>query len=176
MNPCRSLVLLAALAFAAPWPTVAAEPVRPATPALPFSAARDAADAAVAKCGGAGHPVTAVVLDPGGQYQVVARGDGATPYATESARLKAYTILNLGPIRNVPNTDALAKQILPDPSSGQLLHIPEILLEPGGVVITRPDGTTAATIGVAGSPAGQLDEDCAQAGADLAMARLAPKP
>lgn len=150
--------LLGLLALGAPSPVGAAETVRPAVPALPYAAARDAADAAVAKCAAAGHPVVAAVLDPGSQFQIVARRDGAAPYAIESARLKAYTILNPGPIRNAPNTDALVKQIL---------------LEPGGVAIMRPDCAITGTIGVAGSPAGKLDEDCAQAGADVATARLA---
>lgn len=173
MIPTRfASTLLAVLAFCAPQSAFAANVVRPPASVLPLSAARDAADAAVAKCAAGGHHVTAVVMDPGNQIQVVLRGDGAPPMSMESARLKAFTILSLGPIRNVPNTDALAQQILPDPTSTQLLHIPDILLEPGGVVITRPDGTLVAAIGVAGAPAGTLDQECAQVGADLAGARL----
>lgn len=166
-------VLLGALASGVPLPAAAADTVRPAAQALPYAIARDAADAAVSKCAAGGNRVTAVVMDPGNQLQVVLRGDGAPPMSLESARLKAYTILSLGPIRNVRNTDALAKQILPDPSSAQLLHIPDILLEPGGVVVTHPDGTLAAALAVAGSPAGRLDEECAEAGAEMATARLA---
>ena len=141
--------------------TPSAPAVFPAMPGLPYSVAQEAATAAVTRCAADKHYVTAVILDPSAVMQVVARGDGATPYAVESARLKAYTILNLGPIRGVTSTTALANEVLSDPKSSQLVHIPGILLEPGGVTITRPDGVIVAAIGVAGSPAGSLDDDCA---------------
>ena len=94
------------------------------------------------------------------------RGDGTTPYAIDSARMKAYTLANLGPIRDTATSSGLANSILSSGNSNpQLSNIPGMLLV-GGAVMIITDGKRAGVLGVAGAPGGDLDEACATAGID----------
>jgi uncharacterized protein GlcG (DUF336 family) len=134
------------------------------TTALSMDAALKAASTAVASCKADGHRVVAIVLNPEGNIQVFLRGDGATPYAIDSARMKAYTLANLGPIRDAATSGALANSILSSGNANpQLSNIPDMLLVGGAVMIVK-DGKRAGVLGVAGAPGDKFDEACATAG------------
>ena len=131
---------------------------------LPMAEALEAASAAVATCEADGYRVVAVVLNTEGNIQIFLRGDGSTSYAIDSARMKAYTLANLGPIRDTDTSSGLADSILGSGNANpQLSNIPGMLLVGGAVMIVK-DGRRAGVLGVAGAPGGHLDEACAFAG------------
>ena len=128
---------------------------------LPMAEALEAATTAIASCEADGHRVVAIVLNTEGNIQVYLRGDGATAYAIDSARMKAYTLANLGPIRDQNTSSGIANSILSSGNANpQLSNIPGMLLVGGAVMIVK-DGMRAGVIGVAGAPGGHLDEACA---------------
>lgn len=134
------------------------------TTELSMADALEAASVAIASCEADGHRVVAIVLNNEGNIQVFLRGDGATAYAIDSARMKAYTLANLGPIRDTSTSSGLANSILRTGNANpQLSNIPGMLLVGGAVLIIK-DGRRAGVIGVAGAPGGQLDEACAYDG------------
>ena len=165
MNFARGLI--AALAFGASMAVAQAQDNRSVpieTTTLSLSEALKAASAAVAHCESDGYRVAAIVLNTESNIQVFLRGDGATPYAIDSARMKAYTLVNLGPIRDTATSGGLAASILSSGNANpQLSNIPGILLVGGAVTIVR-DGKRAGVLSVAGAPGGNLDEACATAG------------
>ena len=131
---------------------------------LPMAEALEAASTAVATCEADGYRVVAVVLNTEGNIQIFLRGDGSTSYAIDSARMKAYTLANLGPIRDTDTSSGLADSILGSGNANpQLSNIPGMLLVGGAVMIVK-DGRRAGVLGVAGAPGGHLDEACAFAG------------
>ena len=156
-----SAALLATWSQAQESRTVAIE-----TTALSMSEALTAARTAISSCEADGYRVVAIVLNPEGNTQIFLRGDGTTSYAIDSARMKAYTLANLGPIRDTATSSGLANSILSSGNSNpQLSNIPGMLLVGGAVMIVK-DGKRAGVLGVAGAPGGNLDETCATAGVD----------
>ncbi len=136
------------------------------TVTLSMADALQAASTAVASCEADGYRVVAIVLNTEGNIQVFLRGDGTTSYAIDSARMKAYTLANLGPIRDTATSSGLANSILSSGNANpQLSNIPGMLLVGGAVMIVK-DGKRAGVLGVAGAPGGQLDEACATKGID----------
>ena len=136
------------------------------TAVLSMADALKAASAAVASCEADGYRVVAIVLNTEGNIQIFLRGDGATSYAIDSARMKAYTLANLGPIRDSATSSGLADSILSSGNANpQLSNIPGMLLIGGAVMIVK-DGKRAGVLGVAGAPGGHLDEACATDGID----------
>jgi uncharacterized protein GlcG (DUF336 family) len=136
------------------------------TAVLPMADALKAASTAVTSCEAEGYRVAAIVLNTEGNIQVFLRGDGATSYAIDSARMKAYTLANLGPIRDTASSSGLANSILSSGNANpQLSNIPGMLLIGGAVMIVK-DGKRVGVLGVAGAPGGQLDEACANDGID----------
>ena len=162
-------ILAAAAIIFAPWcllnGAVAQERTVPIeTTTLSMADALEAAATAVAACEADGHRVVAIVLNTEGNIQVFLRGDGSTSYAIDSARMKAYTLANLGPIRDTDTSSGLADSILGSGNANpQLSNIPGMLLVGGAVMIVK-DGRRAGVLGVAGAPGGHLDEACANAG------------
>lgn len=134
------------------------------TTVLSMEDALNAATTAISSCEADGHRVVAIVPNPEGNIQVFLRGDGTTSYAIDSARMKAYTLANLGPIRDTATSSGLAGSILSSGNANpQLSNIPGMLLVGGAVMIVK-DGRRAGVLGVAGAPGGDLDEACATDG------------
>ena len=160
----RVLVLLSAI-FVGTWTHAQQSRVVPIeTIALSMADALNAATTAISSCEADGHRVVAIVLNPEGNIQVFLRGDGTTSYAIDSARMKAYTLANLGPIRDTATSSGLAGSILSSGNANpQLSNIPGMLLVGGAVTIVK-DGKRAGVLGVAGAPGGDLDEACATVG------------
>ena len=142
---------------------------------LPLALAVKAATKAIATCASNGYPVSAVVVDPSGVIKLEAKGDHSTILTTTSAFRKAYTVVTFGPIFRFDASSTFAALAAKNPSGAALATLPDIALLPGGVAIKVKDEVVAA-LGVGGSPGGDKDEACAQAGVasikdDLASAR-----
>ena len=153
------------LLLAAGWASTQERRIVPIeTVELSMADALTAASAAIESCEADGHRVVAIVLNTEGNIQVFLRGDGSTSYAIDSARMKAYTLANLGPIRDTATSGGLAESILSSGNANpQLSNIPGMLLVGGAVTIVK-DGKRAGVLGVAGAPGGGLDEACATDG------------
>jgi len=132
---------------------------------LPMSVALDAALQAVQTCSEKGYDVTATVVDVAGTPQVVLRGDHATIHTKDSAYRKAYTIITMGPIFQLDATSQFLGVLAKYPPLGAqaLANTPNVTALPGGVAI-KVRGEIVAGLGVGGSPGGDKDEVCAQAG------------
>ncbi len=142
---------------------------------LPLALAVKAATQAIATCASNGYPVSAVVVDPSGVIKLDAKGDHSTIHTTTSAFRKAYTVVTFGPIFRFDASSAFAALAAKNPNGAALATLPDIALLAGGVAIKARDEVVSA-LGVAGSPGGDKDEACAQAGVasikdDLASSR-----
>jgi uncharacterized protein GlcG (DUF336 family) len=139
---------------------------------LPLALAVKAASKAIATCASNGYPVSAVVVDPSGVIKLEAKGDHSTILTTTSAFRKAYTVVTFGPIFRFDASSTFAALAAKNPSGAALATLPDIALLPGGVAIKVGDEIVAA-LGVGGSPGGDKDEVCAQAGVESIKADIA---
>ena len=130
---------------------------------LPLALALKASTKAIATCAGNGYPVSAVVVDASGVIRLEAKGDHSTVHTTTSAYRKAYTVVTFGPIFRFDASSAFAALVAKNPNGAALSSLPDIAPLAGGVAIKVGDEIVAA-LGVAGSPGGEKDEACAQAG------------
>ena len=132
---------------------------------LPLSAAVIAAQTAVDTCKANGYDVTATVVDVSGTPQVVLRGDHAVIHTKDSSFRKAYTVVTMGPIFHVDTTSGFIGVLAKYPPlvAQSLASTPNVTALPGGVAFKVGDETIAG-LGVGGSPGGDKDEVCAQAG------------
>ena len=130
---------------------------------LPLALAVKAATKAIATCASNGYPVSAVVVDPSGVIKLEAKGDHSTILTTTSAFRKAYTVVTFGPIFKFEASSTFAALAAKNPAGPALGTLPDIALLPGAVAIKVGDEIVAA-LGVGGSPGGDKDEVCAQAG------------
>jgi uncharacterized protein GlcG (DUF336 family) len=166
-----SLALVAALA-ALPVGSATAQ-VGESGYSLPLALAMKAATKAIETCKSNGYPVSAVVVDPSGVIKLQAKGDHSTIGTTTSAFRKAYTVVTFGPIFKFASS-AFAAVAAKNPAGPALGALPDIALLPGAVAIKVGDEIVAA-LGVGGSPGGDKDEVCAQAGVTSIKDDL-PKP
>jgi uncharacterized protein GlcG (DUF336 family) len=130
---------------------------------LPLALAVKAATKAIATCASNGYPVSVVVVDTSGVIKLEAKGDHSTILTTTSAFRKAYTVVTFGPIFKFEASSAFAALAAKNPAGPALGTLPDIALLPGAVAIKVGDEIVAA-LGVGGSPGGDKDEVCAQAG------------
>jgi uncharacterized protein GlcG (DUF336 family) len=132
---------------------------------LPLSTAIIAAQTAVDTCKANGYDVTATVVDVSGTPQVVLRGDHAVIHTKDSSFRKAYTVVTMGPIFHVDTTSGFIGVLAKYPPlvAQSLASTPNVTALPGGVAFKVGDETIAG-LGVGGSPGGDKDEVCAQAG------------
>jgi uncharacterized protein GlcG (DUF336 family) len=130
---------------------------------LPLALALKAATKAIAACASNGYRVSAVVVDPSGIIKLEAKGDHSTVHTATSAYRKAYTVVTFGPIFRFDASSAFAALVAKNPNGAALATLPNIAPLAGGVAIKAGDEIVGA-LGVAGSPGGDKDEACAQAG------------
>ena len=156
------------------------EPVKslPVSHFIPIDLAVQAATEAVKACQAKGYNVTATIVNKEGGRQVVIRGDGAPPHTLENSYNKAYTIITLGPVQKVLSTTEIVKAVSPpaNPIGNWPLSpspLPGITFSSGGIAIALGNEIIGG-LGVAGSPGGLIDEDCAQAGLNKIRDRLNP--
>jgi uncharacterized protein GlcG (DUF336 family) len=131
--------------------------------ALPLALAMKAANKAIATCASNGYPVSAVVVDTSGVIKLEAKGDHSTILTTTTAFRKAYTVVTFGPIFKFEASSTFAELAAKNPAGPALGTLPDIALLPGAVGI-KAKGEIVAALGVGGSPGGDKDEACAQAG------------
>lgn len=144
-----NLMFLAA-AVAVPPPAV---PLERETVSLAL--ANRLADAAITSCRAIGKEAVVAVVDRGGNLVALQRGDDIGPHNTLAAQRKAFTALS-----TKTSTAALAERAATDPTSHNLLTVPELLLLGGGMPLLV-DGDVIGGIGVAGSGGAANDERCA---------------
>jgi uncharacterized protein GlcG (DUF336 family) len=132
----------------------AAEPLAISVKRLQLETALKAAQAAMASCRAKGIQIGVTVVDRSGQPQVMLRDVLAPDLTVRVSELKAYTAVSF----NAP-TSALKTQ-----AQSALAHVPGVLFSAGAVPIAA-GGTLYGAIGVSGAPGGEIDEQCAKAGA-----------
>jgi uncharacterized protein GlcG (DUF336 family) len=129
-------------------------------------ASADAVRAALAKCQADKLPfVTVALVDRFGTVQALLRGDNAAEHTIEAAQQKAYTAAAFG-----APTSELAKRI--NGTGPGIADLPGTLFLAGGVPL-KVNGVSVAGLGVGGAPDGNLDEACANAGAEAIAAAAA---
>lgn len=116
-----------------------------------------AAKAAIDACRKEGTQIAVTIVDRGGHPQVVLRDVLAMDLALPISRDKAYTAMSF----NTP-TGALEGRFK---GSYGVPKTPGLIVSQGGLPIDA-GGNILGGIGVSGSPSGETDEKCAQAGLD----------
>lgn len=132
---------------------------------LSLDLAIEAAREAVNVCAGKGYDVTATLVDVAGTPQVVLRGDHATIHTRDTSFRKAYTVVTMGPIFHFVRLGQFLAILdkYPPLAAQSLVATPNVSALPGAVAI-ESHGEIVAGLGVGGSPGGDKDEECAQAG------------
>ena len=117
------------------------------------------AQTAMATCTANGYHVSVTVLGRNAEVIVQVRGDGASPHTFENSFRKAYTSRTF----RIPSGE-IAKRFKDDPSYFAV-HLTNVIPAQGALPIKVGDDVVGA-VGVSGSPGGEKDEVCAQAGID----------
>jgi len=164
-----SLGLLAA-GLATPAPAAAPNWVK----VIPVDLAHEAANAAFAACRKLGAHPTVGVMDPFGQMKVLLVDDNATLMGQKAVVKTLYLALML------PSSTATVYG-RPEPygppeigpSSSVFDHIaPGMTLDAPGAIPITVNKVVVGAIGVAGSPTGAMDDQCAKAGIAKIQDRL----
>jgi uncharacterized protein GlcG (DUF336 family) len=142
---------------------------------LPLSLAIEAATEAIRVCEEHGYAVSASVVDTSGLIKLQAKGDHSTIHTKDSSFRKAYTIASFGPIFKLDRSSQFADLVAKSPIGPALTTIPDILALAGGVAIKRR-GEIVAALGIGGSPGGDKDEVCAEAGVAKVRDSVAAAP
>jgi uncharacterized protein GlcG (DUF336 family) len=104
------------------------------------------------------HPLSVVVLDPGGNVVVVQREDGSGILRVDIAHGKAWAALGMGfGTRGLVERAARIPHFvasLPSVSQGRVVPVP------GGVLVYSADGELMGAVGVSGDTSDR-DEECA---------------
>jgi uncharacterized protein GlcG (DUF336 family) len=122
-------------------------------------------DGALEQCTKDGNKVSVVVVDRAGNVAASIRGDGSNPDTMEFARIKAYTA------RTRAQSTSDFKAFTDKPENAFLKQIPGVVAVGGGVPI-RAGNDVIGGVGVSGSPGGDKDETCANAGIAKVAASL----
>jgi len=122
--------------------------------AMALTIARTAMDACTAK----GYHVSVTVIGRNAEVIVQVRGDGASPHTVENS-FRAYTSRTF----RIPSGE-MAKRFKDDPSYFAV-RLSNVIPAEGALPIKVGDDVVGA-VGVSGSPGGEKDAVCAQAGID----------
>ncbi len=133
----------------------------PQQPILPLSMAMQAAQVALEPCADNGYQVSVAIVERNGMDKVLLRNDGAGPHTINSSRQKAFTSASMG-----RPTGDIANAIAGNPAIEGLRDMDDRLLFLEGRLPIVANGQVIAGIGVGGTPGGNLDAECAQAGID----------
>jgi uncharacterized protein GlcG (DUF336 family) len=152
-------VLTGVLTLACLGPVLAAEkqPTTVDIKRMSLDTALKAANAAIDACRKEGTQIAVTIVDRGGHPQVVLRDVLAMDLTLAISRDKAYTAMSF----NSP-TGALEGRFK---GAYSVPKIPGLIVAQGGLPINA-GGNILGGIGVSGSPSGETDEKCAQAGID----------
>ncbi len=111
------------------------------------------AKGAIEECRKKGIQIAATVVDRDGTVQVTLRDTIAAPLTLNISRQKAYTAANFNAV-----TSTMA-----DRGDTPVGRVDGLVMSAGGVPI-QVGGSLLGAVGVSGAPAGETDEECAQAG------------
>ena len=125
---------------------------------LSTTAAREAAQAALARCQKDGFTVAVAVVDRSGQPLVLLRDNLAGAHTTRTAINKAATAVSFR-----TDTSELEAMTQPGKPSSGIRALPDVVAVGGGLMV-RAKGSIVGGIGVSGAPGGEADEACAKAG------------
>ena len=128
------------------------------TSSLTTSAAREATQAALARCQKDGYTVAVAVVDRAGQPLALLRDHLAGTHTTQTAIGKAATAVSF----RTDTTELAATTQAGKPQSG-IRALPNVVAVGGGMVI-RAKGSVVGGIGVSGAPGPDADDVCAKAG------------
>jgi uncharacterized protein GlcG (DUF336 family) len=126
--------------------------------ALSLDLAEAIALGALAKCRADGNHVSVTVLDRDGLVKMAFRDDLAGPHTIVTSRRKAFTSVTF----KQPSAQ-WAHRVLSDPALAGLKDTAGTIALGGGVPIKAGNEVIGA-VGVSGSPGGDKDEACANAG------------
>ena len=126
--------------------------------------AADVAEAAVAACAERGYAVTAVVVDPSGDPQVMMRATHAPRFTRQIATDKARAVILSG-------IDSGAFRANRDDIRQEMNHVDGVLVLDGALPIESA-GSTIGALGVSGAPGGDKDAACAREALDGFFERL----
>jgi uncharacterized protein GlcG (DUF336 family) len=123
------------------------------------AASTRALDAIVAAARAAGSNAAIAIVDAHGDLVAVRRMDGARPRWMRAAIRKAYSAAVMDRDTENLHAEIVARRL-------QIAYYgdPALTALPGGIVVTAPDGTTLAGIGVTGKTQG-ADAELARTGA-----------
>jgi uncharacterized protein GlcG (DUF336 family) len=150
-----SLLPLAAAMVLASAPALAEEPMMISVKRLSLETAQRIAQGAIDACREKGIQIGVTVVDRDGVIQTQLRDTIAAPITVPISYKKAYTAANFN-----ANTSALEARA--DTAVGRQDFL---VMSPGGVTV-QVGGALIGAVGVSGAPAGETDEECAQAGVD----------
>ena len=126
--------------------------------------AADIAEEAVAVCAGQGYAVTAVVVDPSGDPQVMMRATHAPRFTRQIATDKARAVILSG-------IESGAFRANRGDIRQEMNHVDGVLVLDGAVPIESA-GATIGALGVSGAPGGDKDAACARQALDAFFERL----
>ncbi|MFW6021338.1 MAG: GlcG/HbpS family heme-binding protein [Guyparkeria sp.] len=126
--------------------------------------AADLAEQAVAACTENGYSVTAVVVDPSGDPQVMMRATHAPRFTRQIATDKARAVILAG-------IDSGTFRANREDIRMEMNHVDGILVLDGAVAIESA-GSTIGALGVSGAPGGDKDADCAREALEVHYDRL----
>jgi uncharacterized protein GlcG (DUF336 family) len=142
-------------------PALAEDPPIVSVKRLAMDKAVEVAQGAIEACREKGIQIAATVVDREGTVQVTLRDTIAAPITVPISRMKAFTAVNFNAA-----TSALSER-----AGTPIGRIDGLVMSAGGIPI-QVGGALVAGVGVSGAPAGETDEECAQAGIDKVMVDL----
>jgi len=149
----QAFITTAAVAVATP--ALAEDPMMVSVKRLSLETAQTVAQAAVAACREKGIQIGVTVVDRDGVIQAQLRDTIAAPITVPISYKKAYTAANFNAA-----TSAL------EPRADTAVGRQDFLVMSAGGVTIEVGGALLGAVGVSGAPAGETDEECAQAGVD----------
>jgi len=149
----QACIATAAIALATP--AMAEDPMMVSVKRLSLETAQTVAQAAVAACREKGIQIGVTVVDRDGVVQAQLRDTIAAPITVPISYKKAYTAANFNAA-----TSAL------EPRADTAVGRQDFLVMSAGGVTIEVGGALLGAVGVSGAPAGETDEECAQAGVD----------
>jgi uncharacterized protein GlcG (DUF336 family) len=123
------------------------------------------AQTAMKMCTDQGFHVSVHVVDRSGAVKLALRGDGASPHTMENSMRKAYTA------RTFRTSSAEFAKRAQDPARSAQTMLSNVIAIEGGLPIMVGDDAVGG-VGVSGSPGGDKDAACAQAGIDKVSDQL----
>lgn len=124
---------------------------------LSLATALTIATTAADTCKAQGNLVSVTVVGRDGQVIVLLRGDNSSPHTVENSQRKAYTARTF----RIPS-GVFANRVKENPTTGAV-HLSGVVAAQGALPIKVGDEVVGA-VGVSGSPGGDKDEACANAG------------